>query len=938
MQPTSLLMRSPFVPIRLWVFLALVVNGMLLVSLLGFGAYSAAEQTEFRVLEIQRDVKNMSRSIAASAANDLLAENYDNLESLLLRHIVIGFIQEMSLADSSGRILIRVRRDADGEPRVVYVPTPELIGQTDSEQSAPDAYAFIQPIERGQRLGWVRVQASLKEVDSLRRHIWRDSLLISVLTALVAGLLLLLFLRRTSRILEETTQFAVNLRQQLDSRLPVSSGIIELRQLQQALNNAALDLASHFRTIQDTQARKSAILEASMDCLVTIDSQGRIIDFNPAAEATFGYQRHEVLGQLMTNVLVPPNYRAAHTRGMTRFMQTGIGPVLRKRIEISAIRRDGSEFPIELAIVPFKGGGEQYFLGSIRDISKRKLLEAEQERINALLQQTVSELKVRQLALDEHAIVSISDASGAIIFVNDKLLQITGYSQAELLGQNHSILKSGHQDPAFYQRLWETISAGQVWHGELANRRKDGEIYWVTSTIVPMLDSEGRPRQYISIHTDISANKRAEQQLALYQAHLESLVEQYREAERQLSISRERELAVGHQIQRSLLFGDVPATLRSLSLVVHTEPSMGVDGDFYEFTNYKPRYFDLSIADVMGKGITAALIGAALKQRMNQVVATLMVKPHKEGWLPSPEAIMNAVSQRVTAKLIELETFVTLFYLRFDLESNQVTFVNAGHTRAILAGTSGLRFLSGDNLPLGVMESEQYQQETVQLHPADLLFLYSDGVSEARSATGEEFGEERLSRLVQDLTLQQIPPQIIVQAVRKAVQDLEPSNRQRDDRTCIALQLCSADDCADPPQSLSLPWALDALTPLRLEVEAMAARAGLDEDASHALVLAAFEAATNVIRHNPMPLADATLHCRLEIHDGSLSVCLHYLGEPFDASERAPDLSGISEGGFGLYIIRNSVDEVSYDSPVPGICRIRMTKHGKPSTNSPVAS
>ena len=68
---------------------------------------------------------------------------------------------------------------------------------------------------------------------------------------------------------------------------------------------------------------------------------------------------------------------------------------------------------------------EQYFLGSIRDISKRKLLEAEQERINALLQQTVSELKVRQLALDEHAIVSISDASGAIIFVNDKLLQIT---------------------------------------------------------------------------------------------------------------------------------------------------------------------------------------------------------------------------------------------------------------------------------------------------------------------------------------------------------------------------------------------------------------------------------------------------------------------------------------------------------------------------------
>ena len=124
-----------------------------------------------------------------------------------------------------------------------------------------------------------------------------------------------------------------------------------------------------------------------------------------------------------------------------------------------------------------------------------------------------TELSNQKFALDAHAIVSITDLNGDIVYANQRFCNISGYAANELLGKNHRIIKSGEHPAAVFENMWHTITHGEVWHGDIKNRKKNGDHYWVNATIVPLLGQDGLPHHYIGIRTDITANKVLEQRL-----------------------------------------------------------------------------------------------------------------------------------------------------------------------------------------------------------------------------------------------------------------------------------------------------------------------------------------------------------------------------------------------------------------------------------------
>ena len=127
------------------------------------------------------------------------------------------------------------------------------------------------------------------------------------------------------------------------------------------------------------------------------------------------------------------------------------------------------------------------------------------EKSNLLLHESLNELERQKFAMDKHAIVSISDKSGKILYVNQKFCDISGYTSEELVGNDHHLLNSGYHSKAFFTDMWQTISSKKSWHGNVCNRTKSGKTYWVSSTVVPFLDADGNIERYISMRTDITA-------------------------------------------------------------------------------------------------------------------------------------------------------------------------------------------------------------------------------------------------------------------------------------------------------------------------------------------------------------------------------------------------------------------------------------------------
>lgn len=399
------------------------------------------------------------------------------------------------------------------------------------------------------------------------------------------------------------------------------------------------------------------------------------------------------------------------------------------------------------------------------------------------------------------------------------------------------------------------------------------------------------------------------------------------------SIQNERlkqEIDIGSKIQMELLSGTPPVQYEGIEIGAASISSQKIDGDFYEFIEHGDDCFDIIVGDVMGKGIPAALVGAATKNSFLRAVGRLQAYEHS--FRPSAEKIVCWVNRDVTPKLTRLDSFVTVCYTRIDLASKRVTFVDCGHTKTIhyRAATGEITFLEGENVPLGFSEGEVFVEQSIEFNDGDLLFFYSDGVTETRNPSGDMFGEERLAEFVGLLSA--LPPQRIIDTLIENLFRFTTERKFNDDFTCVAIRF--GGDAASRTERERLTrfcGSMSELGSLREFVRTAATvlpAEPLDTESIHELELAATEAFTNVIRHAIGDSAESEITVAARGCDESLELTISHRGQPFDPADvPPPNFDGSVDGGFGLFIIENCVDFVGYSADMTDGSTIRMIKN-----------
>jgi PAS domain S-box-containing protein len=367
--------------------------------------------------------------------------------------------------------------------------------------------------------------------------------------------------------------------------------------------------------------RARAMVDSALDALVAIDQDGNVVEFNAAAERTFGHDRLAAIGKPMVELLIPPERREAHLVGLRHFLATGEGPVLGKRIEVAALHADGSEFPVEMSIVKLDLSGPPIFAAYLRDISERALRDA-------ALQESAS---IIDSSFD--AIVSRTP-DGVVTSWNGAAERIFGYRPHEILGRSINLLEPPERTGELEWVNERLRRFGRLEPFETVRLRNDGARVDVETTVSPIVDAFGELIAVSAISRDISERKRSET-LSLGQARLLALVAEGTPLTELLDLVARFVEEQSSDVLTSILLLDVDG----VHLRDGAAPSLPAD--------YREAIDGVAIGPSVGS------CGTAAYRREQVVVSDIALVCGRVGQRPSsrPTARCSAPSRCTTAKL-----------------------------------------------------------------------------------------------------------------------------------------------------------------------------------------------------------------------------------------------------------------------------------------------
>jgi len=268
---------------------------------------------------------------------------------------------------------------------------------------------------------------------------------------------------------------------------------------------------------RESEARTRAIFESALDALITMDAEGRVQEWNPAAEQMFGYSQSQAAGRTIAELIIPPPLRDRHRKGLQRYLETNQPSVLGRRIQMPALKADGTEFPVEFSIaVTRRSGMPPFFTAYVRDVSDRLRSERDTAHLAAIVKSS------------DDAIVS-KDLSGIVMTWNQAAERLFGYSAGEMVGQPViKLIPPDRRDEE--RRILEKVSRGEIVETyETIRRRKDGTDVHVSLTVSPLFDGQGNVIGASKIARDITERVQQESVLTQSRERLRQAL-QYQEA------------------------------------------------------------------------------------------------------------------------------------------------------------------------------------------------------------------------------------------------------------------------------------------------------------------------------------------------------------------------------------------------------------------------